>query len=195
MMRDFDQELARLRERWKDHELSLQAESPDGTLRSYRLRNPSMRRANSCLIVFTEEGIVIMGDWCPGNTHANDGVISCYGYGEGWFSGRLSHSYLCSKFLRKGWQPSEGYDQLKAEILRARRAWVIDREPARDAWNALSNEDRDALPGDRAYEIFRGAGLSDFEIGHDYEPNAAAMLCAIQERFAACKAAREAVAV
>jgi hypothetical protein len=195
MMRDFDEQLAHLRERWKDHELSLQAESPDGTLRSYRLRNATLRRANSCLIVFTEEGIVIMGDWCPGNTHANDGVISCYGYGEGWFSGRLSHCYLCSKFLRKGWQSSKGYDQLKVEILEGRRREAIDRESARDAWDALYYEDRDALSADRAYEIFRDAGLSDFEIGHDYEPHAAAMLCAIQERFAACKAAREAVAV
>ncbi len=189
MTRDFHQCLADLRERWKDHQLELQAESPDGTLRSYYLKNPSTRRMNSCLIVFTVEGIVIMGDWCPGNTHANDGVISCCGYGEGWFSGTLSGDYLCSKFLRKHWQPAQGYDALRRRIVEARRGDAITREVARDAFDSVFDEERETLSPHRAYEIFSKAGLDDFDMGHGYDPHAAALLCAIQERFAACKAA------
>jgi hypothetical protein len=66
------------------------------------MKEPGMGRMQSCLIMFSPEGINILGDLCPGNDARNSGVHA-YGYGLDWFAGHLSWSYLCEKFLSKEW--------------------------------------------------------------------------------------------
>lgn len=60
-------------------------------------------RMESTYFLFTPEGVNILGDLCPGNDGRNSGVHA-FGYSLGWFAGRLSHSYLCEKFLEERWQ-------------------------------------------------------------------------------------------
>ncbi|MGV3707582.1 MAG: hypothetical protein ACO1Q7_01995 [Gemmatimonas sp.] len=160
------------------HTLELHVDTP--TLRAYYMREKPNSRMMSTYIIFSREGIVITGDFCPGRR----GVVSSLGYGLEWFAGQLSEDYLCSKFLEKEWVPTEGYDDLRREILRDRRFDSISKKNAREAWDDLLLEDRESISADRAYEIFTDAGMQDFEIGHGYRPHDAEFLCAIQQRFA-----------
>ncbi len=70
--------------------------------KAFYLKEPGMGRMQSCLVMFSPEGINILGDLCPGNDARNSGVHA-YGYGLDWFVGQLSWSYLCEKFLSKEW--------------------------------------------------------------------------------------------
>ena len=63
-------------------------------VQAYYLKRPGGSRCMSTYIMFTPEGIMITGDLCP-----HYGVVSNHGYGVGWFSGQLSPSYLCKKFM------------------------------------------------------------------------------------------------
>jgi len=51
-------------------------------------------RMMSCMIVITQEGITIIGDWVP-KTH---GINSAFGYGLNWFSNQCYSDYLREKF-------------------------------------------------------------------------------------------------
>lgn len=53
-------------------------------------------RIMSAYFVFTREGIVITGDFCPGG-HGG-GITSVGGYGIGWFGSHKSVDYLEEKF-------------------------------------------------------------------------------------------------
>jgi len=81
----------------------------------FRLQNPNRSRMGSVELIFGPEGIVIMGDLCPGY----HGVISSFGYGLKWFSGRLSEDYLCEKFLRRCWTKERALDELKMMVRQA----------------------------------------------------------------------------
>lgn len=97
MNKQFKENLAAIRRELASHQL--EPLPVHGSVTGYYLRPPDGGRMQSTLILFAPEGIVIMGDLCP-NLH---GAISCMGYGVGWFSGKLSDSYLCEKFLRQTW--------------------------------------------------------------------------------------------
>lgn len=100
----------RYEEHLKDHILEqvLDAEK----FKAFYLKNPKYGRMDSCLIMFTPEGIGILGDLCPGNDSRNSGVHA-YGYGLEWFVGRLSWSYLCEKFLCKEWNAEVAADDCR----------------------------------------------------------------------------------
>lgn len=66
---------------------------------------------NSFTVAFLPNHICITGDYCPG-LH---GVVSAYGYGRGWFAGKLGADYLAEKFLQKGWHPDNA------------RQWLIEQ--------------------------------------------------------------------
>lgn len=195
-MSRYAEKVSRMVERWSKHRLVNCGRDTAKQLTAYRLQLRGHGRMQSCFLVFTPEGIVIMGDWCPGGCAGrNAGVISCYGYSEGWFAGRLSPDYLASKFLRKCWQPEKGERQLKERVLEARHARYIERDVAREAFDRIAIHNGDGLTAETAYGIFSDAGLSDFEdLGYDYDPDDFALLVAIQQRFAACIEARQAVA-
>lgn len=74
-----------------------------GIVSAYRLHNPAYGRLESCLLLDTPEGFVIMGDMSPNNFH---GCTSNFGYSLAWFAGNLSINYLLEKVhLEKSWQP------------------------------------------------------------------------------------------
>jgi hypothetical protein len=165
-----------VRKEMATHTLEVHVDTP--LLKAWYLRPPNGGRMQSTYILETVEGIVIMGDWCP---ESNRGAISCYGYGMNWFSSKLGEDYLCSKFLRQEWVPAVGLEGL-------RYAFTERDDPTKYA-EALRDAERayeyGELTYERAHEIFTEAGLSDFEdLGHDYNPRDAGILCAIQQRFA-----------
>lgn len=170
-----------MRESLANHTLEIHVDTPQ--LKAWYLRPAKGGRMMATLILSTVEGLVIMGDLCPGQ----NGAISCLGYGAGWFGGRLSEQYLCSKFMGRVFVPEIGDEALRHRIIEARRGGAVSKDSARDAYNATRDAVANgALSGDRAYDIHTNiAGLQDFEsLGYDYEPGEAGWLCAIQQRFA-----------
>lgn len=77
-----------------------------------RLAEPGTRDM-SVQLTFTPEGIVIQGDFTPGNSN---GVCSKAGYGARWFSDDLSVDYLAEKFLQKQWTKEAASDWLQWRI-------------------------------------------------------------------------------
>ena len=113
--------------------------------KAFYMRAPGLGRMESCLIMFSPEGINILGDLCPGNDTRNSGVHA-YGYGLDWFAGRLSWSYLCEKFLSKEWHRELAEEDCRdraADIMRGETAY-FNHDPALEA---LMDE-REALAGE-----------------------------------------------
>lgn len=117
--------------------------------KAFYLKEPGMGRMQSCLILFTPEGIIICGDLCPGNDPRNSGVHA-FGYGLTWFAGHLSSGYLCEKFLSKEW-----HKELAIEDCRDRAEEILDGETIHFDYDPVledAMEERDALaPELRAY--------------------------------------------
>lgn len=90
-------EAEQIKESFKDH--VLQEVSSGEKIKAFYLKRPNTR-SESCLILFTPEGIVITGDMTPGR-----GAVSAFGYGLDWFVSELGWDYLASKFLDKEWVP------------------------------------------------------------------------------------------
>jgi hypothetical protein len=182
------------------HELTRVSTDPE----AYYLHEPGamkagrlVQRAQSTYILFTKEGIVVMGDLCPGR----NGVISNLGYGVEWFSGRLSEDYLCSKFLDQSLNKEGFRTWLEGRLgdEQRERADVIDkreddenRQVAKHERNieGLKQALRD-VNDDSILEAVRESILLELGEyqgdgqGYDYEPREAGHLCAIQQRFAA----------
>jgi hypothetical protein len=177
-----------MRESLKNHVLELHTLWVN--LTAYYLKPVGKTRMMSTLILFTVEGIVIMGDLTP----SQNGVISAYGYGEGWFGSHKSPSYLCEKFLQKEFVPEyaiECYNRALAERVQEaidaateegveyahRKAhseaarWIKDYADELDAKSFY----------DQWWEVF---GDTPDGAGYGYNPSDAGWLCAIQEKFA-----------
>jgi hypothetical protein len=159
-----------MKESLKDHVLTLVQE---GEVTAYYLGKKGTRMM-SCLLLFTPEGIAIMGDLTP-QLH---GSVSVYGYGIGWFSKHLSEGYLCEKFLRERFVPELAEKEL--------------RDPEGYWREELSPEVSDRIADDLCdhgqewlYEELLDAGVdcSDGIPGFGYDPAEAGWLCAIQQRF------------
>jgi hypothetical protein len=168
-------------------------------IQAFYLRRPGAGRAMSCLIVFTQEGIVILGDLTP----CQNGVISYMGYGIEWFRENLAERYLCEKFLHKefrGEKAIRNFREMVAlkrlesgrrsrghvaeiEALRTKPSWYFTKEDARDAWDWSSIDPEELSPqefSERATEIYDDV----FEGTYSYNPGDAGWLCAIQQTFA-----------
>lgn len=173
----------------------------------FRLRPPDGSRLMGCEVMFTSEGIVILGDLTP----TRRGVISDLGYGLGWFGSTKSEDYLCSKFLTAGWHQelvgpkldervADAERELAADIAAALAATVADEDPEepddhyvknRDAWKKIRAFWNSDETSQKELHEFASDLISDFwdeEIGHGYKPSDAGWLCAIQQRFAALHA-------
>jgi hypothetical protein len=170
------------KESLKDHFLEAHVDTEN--LKAWYLRDGKQPKSRmmSTLILFTVEGIVIMGDLCPGQ----NGVISCLGYGLDWFSEHKSEHYLCEKFLSKTFVPEKAYRTLRESILEHRREEFWTKEKARELWD--ENEDRVASFGEpwnahEFYDIYARYGLEYDGQGYGYDPSEAGWLCAIQQKF------------
>jgi hypothetical protein len=200
---------AQIREALKDHVLEeVLPETKD--FRAFYMKEKDGGRMMSTLFVFTPEGIVIMGDLCPGGPK-NQGSISDFNYGLGWFSRQQSEGYLCSKFLTTEWQIEvaerwcrEHIEEMKKEVVGAD---YLKSEPAKtaDEWTALLKtrpeweellktlpEWDDLLTQLQGGEIGRDhfhEALQDLDYdvedeGFEYHLNTAGWLCGLQQRFA-----------
>lgn len=140
-------------------------------------------RMMSTLIIFSPEGIVLMGDLTP----ERQGSISNIGYGLGWFRGRLSENYLCEKFLDQKWEPLSVRESMvdSWEMYNDDEGW----EEA-EKWCALihwwDNYGDDRSESD-VYDEMHSLGLETDEgvPGHGFLLKEAGWLCAIQQRFSA----------
>lgn len=163
----------------KNHVLTCELDTPD--YKAFYMREPGTR-AMSCRIIFTPEGIAIMGDLVP----ERNGSISALGYNVDWFSGQLGAGYLSEKFLAKSFQPDEAAKEI--------RLWIKEK-----AEHGISDEDAEELTdlADRLEFGHIGAeGLRDlipsdcenmiidYFPGFTYSKKEQAILCAIQQRFA-----------
>lgn len=109
-----------MRETLRDHVLE---EIPAGErIKAFYIKEPGTRMGSS-LILFTPEGIAIMGDLTPGR-----GAMSVYGYGLSWFASELGEDYLCGKFLEKEWVPEYAADYCRWMAKEVRKGQYDDDE-------------------------------------------------------------------
>jgi len=165
-----DERIADYARELQDHALTLVQEGP---VTAWKMAKPGTGICR-VLLLFSPEGIVLQGDL----TLERNGSVSTLGYGLAWFTGRLGWSYLAEKFLTKRWVPELAEEHL--------REWV-DEYPEHSAElqeiaDNVSELDQRELR-DRLYEIEPGL-VDDYVPGWGYDPNEAALLQAIQSRFA-----------
>jgi hypothetical protein len=179
----------------KDHVLSLHEKTDKIT--AYYMKVLGQGRMMSTLLLFTVEGIVIMGDLCPDH----NGVISCLGYDLSWFGSYKSEDYLCEKFLRKEFVKELALKSFKKELLRVRHeqpyqlrptrkmysypnSWdnYLSKERARELWDWADN-DCDELDESEVYSKWGEISDQSPEDWYGYNPNVASWLCAIQQKF------------
>jgi len=164
----------------------------------YRLGQADGSRMESTRILISREPlaeqIIVTGDLCPGD----NGVMSDFGYGLGWFGSRKSEGYLCEKFLRREWVPERAKEALFRALHDARDE--LGDEPTEEHANRVdaiehaimaSDDPRgECAPtrtGEAFYEFWTDTfGDSPEEQGFDYSLRTAGWLCAIQQRFAEC---------
>ena len=142
------------------------------------------------------EQIIVTGDLCPGD----NGIMSDFGYGLGWFGSRKSEGYLCEKFLRREWVPAAALRALKYALEQEEEEAAISDKPSkararisalREAIDSVCDEPTGESNVTRHheafYEFYVGVfGDSPEDEGFDYNPRDAGWLCAIQQRFAEC---------
>ena len=153
-----------------------------------------MGRPNTCVysayIAIVANRICITGDVCLG---ANDqGIVSSPGYGLGWFSGHLSESYLCEKFLRQEWQWDAAVESIQWQIRMATEeaesslgeSWWLERVDKLQKFIASPGWKYDVPTGEEFYEFMTDLGSDGCELpGYDYPRIQAGWLCAIQQRY------------
>jgi len=145
-----------------------------GVVTAYRMGRPHTRMM-STLILFTPEGIALMGDLTP----ERHGSISALGYGLDWFAGTLSEDYLCKKFLTTRW-----VHELAINELRDPRSYL--REDITPETGARLDEIAHELADhgcEWVAEQIMDLGFDNVP-GFGYDPGEAGWLCAIQQRFA-----------
>lgn len=170
---------ASVKESLKNHILEQVLDSEK--FKAFYLKDPAQGRQMSTLLTFTPEGIVIMGDFCPGGPR-NEGVISSFGYDLGWFASEKSEDYLCGKFLKQEWNCQSALAWLvenKKDILAEPE---VSKDVLEDVEAYLSAGDM--LEGDFMAEMEEaGYDISDDAPGYDYDPHTAAVLCGLQQKF------------
>lgn len=147
-------------------------------IESYRLFLPDHGRMESCLVVFSTEGIAIIGDYTP----QRHGSVSAYGYGVRWFAGRLAPGYLAEKFLSERFVP-----EIAAACLRSEIGGEVFPEHRRKSYEDIA-EILEAGEVDAHWFFEQMADVADHEVddlpGWAYDPVELGILVAIQRRFA-----------
>ena len=161
-----------------------------GITSTFYLRREPKSRMMSTLLIFTPENIVITGDLRPGQ----QGVISCIGYGIGWFGARLSSDYLAEKFLDKCYESDRAREDAEYclnELIK--EGWECRDKDTLDTAKKLRDlmkEERDWMFDEPSAlrESLQDAGLyylCDFGVpfGWGYPTADYCWLAAIQKRF------------
>lgn len=183
----------RLRKDWSHHTIR-QLAGCTGDFQAFMLERPGHGRMGSCLVMFTPEGIVICGDWCP---ESNKGAVSNYGYGISWFASHLGEDYLCSKFLDQVYRRDKAHWYV-ADRVKDLEADDEDRSERREDLlhilkDALECDDGTDIDGEHFGTEERFAELmteaDDYDaltdgVARGYDLREAALLCVIQQRFA-----------
>lgn len=200
---------AQIRESLKNHIL-VEALPQTGDFRAFYMKEPGEGRMMSTLFVFTPEGIVIMGDLCPGGP-GNGGSISRFGYGLGWFGSQKSEYYLCEKFLQREWQrevaerwvrehieemkkEAGGLEYLKAqspktisewnELLKDRPEWQKLLKILPQWEELLSDLQYGEIGRDHFHEALQDLDYEVEDEGFEFHLSTAGWLCGLQQRFA-----------
>jgi len=132
---NFEQTVERLRGSFTDHTLRLVV---DGEAKVYRMQKPGtlVFYVDFVFIPYPER-IILTGDLILG---AN-GAVSLGGYGFNWFTGALSDTYLCEKFLHREYD----YESTKAALMDAWREItypIHEEKPEREQlWERLRKLD------------------------------------------------------
>jgi len=162
-----------------------------GPVMAWYLRRGDSRMM-SVLLVFTPEGIVVTGDFCPNER----GAISTYGYGLKWFAGQLAPDYLAEKFLPRAHHEDDAeewfrdeLEQVKAEIEEhGHVGYTYNRDYMRLVGRQADIEVilRDGDFSEPAIACAWGGRAVDCEDwpGHTHGRGDKALLLAIQQRFA-----------
>jgi hypothetical protein len=162
---------------------------------AYYMRDPNQGRMMSTLFVFTPEGIVIMGDLCPGGP-GNRGSISNYNYGIGWFSRHQSEYYLCEKFLSKEWQSVVAARFVREHIWQLKLNKDAEELKQMGEWEDLLNRlECSEMGADHFHDALQDLGYEHEDEGYEYHLQTAGWLCALQQRFVDLYAALKPAAV
>lgn len=173
---------ASMKDELKNHVLE-EALPETGEFQAFYMKEPGQGRMMSTLFVFTPEGIVIMGDLCPGGPK-NQGSISTFGYGLGWFAGRLSEGYLCEKFLSRVWQVKVAEEWCREHIEELKKDADADSLKKLPEWEELlSRLQGEEIGNESFHETLRDLDYEVEDEGCDYPLNTAGWLCALQQRF------------
>lgn len=143
---------------------------------------PSNGRMMSTRIIFTPEGIALMGD----NTPSQRGNVSYAGYDLEWFAGSLSERYLASKFLTKSLQPEEVTAGIR-EWIKNREYYNFTDDQVEELTEIADELESHDIGTDEAHRRVSDVdqGLVDDGLPWcDYDANEWGWLCAIQQRFA-----------
>lgn len=184
MIKDFEQRVTQCLDQLK--EMSLVPVQEGDKLSAYYIRKPDTR-IMSTLLVFSPEGIALMGDFTP----EHHGSVSAFGYGRAWFVGELGPDYLAEKFLEKKWNSEVAVEELRDPT----SYWREGREPAvLEKLDDLAQEVVHGLAAEaEIHDLLTDLGFDycDGLPGWGYDPSEMVRLCAIQRKFAQLWAQRE----
>jgi hypothetical protein len=172
----------------KDHVLKNVVDEKDVRIFTMRRPGTGMFRVQ---LTFTVEGIALQGDVTFGPQ--SHGISSALNYDEHWFATypKLTEEYLCEKFLRHEFVPRSAAEYME-DILQQQQEDEEEDYGITDemipGWRKLIEN----LKEDQhftAERLFDDLEELEYEhdgegFGWDYNPEAAAMLCAVQQTFA-----------
>jgi hypothetical protein len=153
--------------------------------RAYMLEPEEGGRLNGVLIMFTPEGIVIMGDHAPVRTG-----LCCTGYDQAWFSSRKNPEYLVSKFgLDQEWQADLAVEYCNDKLKEFGDAALDEDNEGygqRLEWIELRDSIARGYTDEHGFYAFLQENSVDewYLRAIGYDPHVMAKLTAIQHRFA-----------
>ncbi len=170
-----------MRAAFAEHELSCLVEGQNATV--YHMGCPGTGVYSVYIAEFAGR-LCLTGDTCFGPENSG-GVVSNPGYGIGWFSGHLSQSYLCEKFLRQCWQWEAAIETMKCHIEDDDEdSWWVQKAEALQRFIACPGWKYDTPTEMEYYEAMVDLGHDGCELpGFDYPRAEAGWLCAAQQRF------------
>lgn len=170
-----------------NHTLEFLGDNPFPT---YRLKDPEHGRIQGCVLIFSDEGIVIVGDLTPDRAW-NGAVSSAYGYGLDWFVQKHGEDYLCEKFLHTKFITAQAQRRVRDLLEYMHKDCPGDMTVPMLEAHALDGDypwvSDDPFGVDTAFYEWYFDTFGDADeigsIGWGYDPDAVAVLCAIQRRF------------